>query len=111
MVRRFLFLALMAAVTVPLCSCSPTLAPSDLMLGVGRVSAIPGGQFVSYDTKSQPNVLNVCYVFPEGVGYQCGGASVGRSGDDAPWVEHRSQAWDPCLAVPGRTIPSAGRLT
>ena len=111
MVRRFYFMALMAAGTVPLCSCSQTLAPSDLVLGTPRVRAIPGGQLVSYDTRSQKDVLHIVYAFPEGTGYQCGGHSVGRSSDDAPWVEHRSQAWDPCLAVPGRTVPAAGRLT
>src|SRR4051812_30821220 len=109
--RRFFLMALMGAVTVPLCSCSQTLAPSDLVLGVSRVSEIPGGQLVSYDTKSHKDVLHIVYAFPEGTGYQCGGDSVGQSSDDAPWVQHRSQAWDPCLAVPSRTVPAAGRLT
>jgi hypothetical protein len=111
MVRRFCFMALMAAGIVPLCSCSQTLAPGDLVLGAPRVRAIPGGHLASYDTSSQNDVFNIVYVFPKGTGYQCGGHSVGRSSDDAPWVEHRSQAWDACMAVPGRTDPAAGRLT
>jgi hypothetical protein len=68
--RRFFLIPMMGAAALPLCSCSRVTAPSDLVLHDRRVSDLAGGQLVSYDTKSQKDVLHIAYVFPEGTGFK-----------------------------------------
>jgi hypothetical protein len=70
MYRHFFSVALIGATAFPLCSCSRALAPGDWVLEERKVSDVPNGQLVSYDAKSQADMLHLLYVFPEGAGFK-----------------------------------------